>query len=537
MEWFLMPLTIIPQPVEAKQRPGSFGLASARVICLDTVGGDARFSWVGQYLADWLVSGGGDRVPVLLDTQRGSVSTGSIRLIQDPDSRDLGDEGYQLSVDKDHISITARYAAGAFYGVQTLIQLATGGIKNGSTPCLPCVRIKDRPRFPWRGFMLDSARHMQSVSEVKRIIDRLAALKLNRFHWHIADDQGWRLEIRKHPRLTSVGAWRGEGSKRYGGFYTQRQVRDIVAYANDRCITVIPEIDMPGHCNAALHAFPELSCTGEPISADAEGGLNAYTRSDGRRLFCAGRDNVLAFLKDVLAEVAEVFDPPYIHLGGDERPSGIWSKCPRCIQRMQQLGLESEDELELWFASQIATFAHEQLKVRTIGWGDNLKKAGMPGGQIVQGWLEGQSAMAVGVGRQTINSFHEWVYLDYPWCEESRQGKPDWMPLLSVEKVYGFEPVPDGLSAGEADLVLGGEATVWTEYVETYEFLIRHVMPRLLAFSEVLWSPRDARNFNDFEVRAAQFTSSRQPTRKPEVQITKPLEFGKNILDKQASPS
>lgn len=532
-----MTLAVIPKPVETDLCPGDFGLASARMICLATAVDEPRFHWIGQYLADWLVSVGVARVPIQPDVQNKLSPNGTIRLIHDPDNHELGDEGYKLCVEEDHVSITAHRSAGIFYGVQTLIQLAAGGNQNGRGSRVPCVRINDKPRFTWRGLMLDSARHMQSVSEIKQIIDRLAALKLNRFHWHIADDQGWRFEVRKYPRLTSVGAWRGEGANRYGGFYTQNQVRDIVAYANNRCITVIPEIDMPGHCNAALHAMPELSCSGEPINVDAAGGLEAYTRSDGRQLFCAGRDNAISFLKDVLTEVAEVFDPPYIHLGGDERPADIWSKCPHCNQRMQQLGLANEDELELWFASQIATFVSEELKISTIGWGDNLKKAGMPEGQVVQGWLEGQSAMAAGMGRQTIHSFHEHVYLDYPWCEDSRQGKPDWMPLLPVEKVYDFEPVPEGLDPASTDLVLGGEAPIWTEYVQTYDLLLKQVMPRLQAFSEVLWSPRASRNYSDFKARAAQYTTLRPPVEPPDIQIIKTADFGRKPLTKQGTPS
>ncbi len=532
-----MRLAVIPKPVEVKRCPGQFALASVRVIHLEIVDDVERYRWLGRYLADWIDSESGADVCIRSGNPLGSKSDGSIRLIQDPGLSDIGDEGYQLTVNEDCVSITARRPAGAFYGVQTLFQLATGDANHGGSRYLPCVHINDRPRFSWRGFMLDSARHMQSVSEIKRIIDRIAALKFNRFHWHIVDDQAWRMEIRKYPRLTSVGAWRGEGDSRYGGFYSQQQVRDIVAYANDRHIIVIPEIDMPGHCNSALYAIPSLSCSGKSITVDAAGGLNAYTRDGGRRLYCAGRDEVFTFLKDVLAEVAEVFEPQYIHLGGDERPTGFWSQCPSCKKRMHELGLKSEDELEFWFASQITNYVHEQLKVRTIGWGDNLKKAGMPDGQIIQGWLEGQSEMAASLGRQTINSFHEYVYMDYPCCEESRLGKPDWMPLLPVEKVYGFEPVPEGLETVAADLVLGGEAPVWTECIKTYEQLIRQVMPRLLALSEVLWSPRKMRDYHDFQVRSELLAQDYPPASQPKQPNAPSFVCGVNCLDQLTGSS
>lgn len=539
-----MQIAVVPKPSEIQTRPGVFAIASARVI-YNTTSDDqrARLKWVAQYLADGLATGGATRgksdkpvgtlsVPVLPEIQEGVQPTGSIRLALDEGAEALGEEGYYLEVDADKVTLTARCAAGVFYGVQTLFQLVVSAQNNGHARQIPCVSIRDQPRFPWRGFMLDSARHMQSVSEIKRIIDRLAHMKLNRLHWHIADDQGWRLEILKYPKLTSVGAWRGEGAKRYGGFYTQQQVREIVAYAADRYITVIPEIDMPGHSNAALYAYPELSCSGDPINVDPEGGLEAYTKQDGRLLFCAGRDNVLTFLKDVMTEVAELFDPPYIHLGGDERPTDIWSKCPRCKQRMQDLKLKDEDELEFWFANKISTFVHEQLKVGTIGWGDNLKKAGMPKGQVVQGWLEGQTKQAAEMGWQTINSFHEWVYLDYPATEAAMADKPDWMPLLPIEKVYGFEPIPEGLNASQEALILGGESPIWTEYVKTYDELIRQVMPRLLAFSETLWSPKQARDFDDFKLRADALSRGQAPPATPVVKVTKSLQFGANSLDK-----
>ncbi len=534
-----MQFATIPRPNVITPCPGFFKLASARDIYLAGPHRDTHLEWIGQYLADWLATQDIADVNILSDILgKDRVPAGSIRLELDQSTEALSRGSYHLVVNPDSLTVKAHDTDGVFHGVQTLKQLIASATTTGQSGHMPCVRIKDEPRFPWRGFMLDSARHLQSVAEIKKIIDRIASLKLNRFHWHLADDQGWRLEIRKYPRLTSVGAWRGEGPNRYGGYYTQQQAREIVNYAKDRCVTVIPEIDMPGHCNAALHAYPRLSCTGKPINADAEGGLDAYTRHDGRLLFCAGRDEVLTFLKDVLTEVAEVFDPPFIHLGGDERPSGIWSDCPRCQRRMKDLGLDSEDELEYWFASQIAQFAHDHLKIRTIGWGDNLKKAGMPKGQVVQGWLEGQSAMAVGMGRQTINSFHEWVYLDYPWCKDSQEGKPDWMPLLPIKKVYDFEPVPEGTGPEASCLVLGGEAPVWTEHIRTFDSLIKHIWPRLQAFSEALWCAREVRDYTDFKQRVALCNRTKRITAISTVSTPKVIKAAgrtQKVLDKASN--
>lgn len=527
-----MRFSVIPKPCVTQPGSGAFQMRAAEAVRLRCPGVGTGLRRIGQYLTESLLARGMSALPILPDLQGGPLREGSIYLVIEPGAEGIDDEGYELTIDSGSVCITASTEAGVFYGVQTLLQLAAGPGGRVLAGPIEGVVIKDQPRFPWRGFMLDSARHMQSVAEIKRIIDHLAGLKLNRFHWHIADDQGWRFEVRKYPRLTSVGAWRGEGQNKYGGFYTQREVREIVAYAKERYITVIPEIDMPGHCNAALLAYPELSCTGEPIEAVPEGGLDAYTRNGDRKLFCAGRDEVMTFLKDVLKEVAEVFEPPYIHLGGDERPTDIWSKCPRCNEQMKRRGVTGEDELELWFATEVATYVHNELKVGTIGWGDNLKKAGMPGDQIVQGWLEGQSEMAAGMGRKTINSFHEWVYLDYPMCEKSQVGKPDWMPLLPAEKVYGFEPVPKGLDADKIDLVLGGEAPVWTEYVETFGKLVRQVMPRLAAFSEVMWSTRESRDYGDFKRRADQLFRKRQVGALVAEPVTKSLQIGKKTLDR-----
>lgn len=493
---------IIPKPASVETLSGTFLLSSRTRVYLSMQNPDRRAKWIGQQLAQRL--GLEHHTCTCLDTHDpAGAPAGSIVIIINPGDGELGHEGYWMTVARDMVTLYASGHTGAFYAAETLIGLlphdagATSG--NGREHRIACVKIKDRPRFPWRGLMLDSARHFQDVALIKSWIDRMASLKLNRLHWHLTDDEAWRIQIDQYPRLTEVAAWRTENGERYGGFYTKAEAREVVAYAKDRGITVVPEIEMPGHCNAALYAYPHLSCKGEPLKIGQDG-WNAYTQVEGRMPFCVGRDETLTFIKGVLREVVEVFDTPYLHVGGDERPAHIWSACPHCQERMKQAGLAHEDELHVWFMSHIADFVSHELNKQSIGWAEKLD-IGMPQDQIIHGWHAGQSAKAMAAGRPTINSFHEWCYLDYPWSLATQETKPKWMPVLSLSKVYEFEPLEDAMGPNEADLMLGSEAPVWTEFITTPQQLELHVMPRLAALSEVLWSPRHARDFKDFQRR------------------------------------
>ena len=420
---------------------------------------------------------------------------------------DLGAEGYLLSVTPERITLKAADNAGLFYASQSLIQLlhhhrtrSATATSNGSSTLtkLPCIEIQDRPRFPWRGFMLDSARHFQPVELITQLIDQIAALKLNRFHWHLTDDQGWRLEILSYPKLTGVGAWRtnGQGTARYGGYYTQQQVREVVAYAKMRHVMIIPEIDIPSHNIAALAAYPELSCHGEPREVTGEWGL-----LDG--VYCAGQEQTFTFLEHVFAEVAALFPDSPIHLGGDERKPGLWDSCPRCLGLRKDLGLADEPALQKWFMDKVAAHIRQAHGRRSVSWGDNIESGGSDD-IIVQGWVEGQAGKAAGQGIDTINSTNQWVYLDYPHTpEEHAASYPDWMGTLPIEKVYAFDPIPDGLDPLQHKHILGSEANLWTEYVPDEAQLYHQIMPRLLAFSEVVWSPVESRDFEEFKARMA----------------------------------
>lgn len=409
-------------------------------------------------------------------------------------------ESYELLIEPARIVIEAGDEAGLLHAIGSLRQLAAAQAGAGGGG-LACGRIKDAPRFAWRGFMLDSARHFQPIDWIKRHLDRMAALKLNRFHWHLCDDQAWRAEIRRYPRLTEVAAQRG-GDERDRGFYTQDEMRSVVAHARRLGIAVIPEIETPGHCNAALVAYPELSCTGEPLPVAPGGGWDAFTRDAGRRPFCAGREEVHAFLRHVLEEINAVFDPPYLHIGGDETPRQPWDECDRCGALKRELGGADGAALRLHFLGRLHDFCRDELGKPTIAWTDGVSDR-IPGGQVVHAWFAGEAAAAARLGYPVINSNHEWTYLDYPATRRDAQRKPAWMLVLPVEKVYCFDPLPDGLEPEFAGRVLGAEAPMWTEHAPDEDELERQIMPRLAAFAEALWSPRTTRSFDDFARRLA----------------------------------
>lgn len=413
---------------------------------------------------------------------------------------DLGEEGYSLRVTPDLITIRANAAPGAFYAVQTLRQLLPE--PGAERLAIPAVHIVDQPAFAWRGLMLDCSRHFMEKDFVIEVLDLMAYHKLNRFHWHLIDYNGWRLEIDKYPLLTEIAAWRGEGENRYGGFYSKDDVREILAHAASRHIMVIPEIEMPGHSNASLYAYPHLTCAGEPFPV-GRGGLAHYTAVVGGLPYCAGREETFEFLQDIIDEVVELFPAPYLHVGGDERPKGIWEKCPRCQARMAEQDLADEHELQTWFMRRISDYVTSKGR-RPISWAvtrsDPYKPTDMDdlgNDAIIQNWHDG-TVFAVRQGWNVINSINGYVYFDYP--EFPGMDKPSWMPLLNLERVYQFEPVPAGLRPQEASLIWGGEACLWTEMLPQ-DKVLPALFPRLLALAEVTWTYPRPRDFPQFEGR------------------------------------
>ncbi len=409
----------------------------------------------------------------------------------------LPPEWYVLAVEPDGIRLASPTNEGLFRGSRTLLQLLE---QSRSTGRLPLLRIKDHPRFPWRGMHLDVCRHFFPVDFVKKYIDLLARYKMNTFHWHLTEDQGWRIEIKKYPRLTEVGAWRN-GSQigpyaaqtfdtlHYGGFYTQEEIREVVAYASARYITIVPEIEMPGHAMAALASYPHLGCTGGPY--EVQQGWGVFDD-----VFCAGNDTVFTFLEDVLGEVMDLFPGEYIHIGGDECPKTRWRECPKCQARMQAEGLKDEHELQSYFIQRIGRFVNSRGR-KIIGW-DEILEGGLAPNAAVMSWLGTEGGIATAKsGHFAVMSPNSHCYFDH------YQGDPTHEPLAfgghtTVQKVYGYEPIPEGLSEEQAGYILGAQGNVWTEYILTPEHVEYMAVPRLLALAEALWTPDELRDEADF---------------------------------------
>jgi hexosaminidase len=387
----------------------------------------------------------------------------------------LGDEGYILDTTGDAIRIYAHKPAGLFYAEHTLDQLLSADRRT-----LPAVRITDRPRFSYRGLLLDSARHMQSIDFLKRTIDLLAHYKINRLHWHLTDDVGWRVEIEKYPKLMEVGAWRGEGDQRYGGYYTKAQLKDLVAYAAERHVTIIPEIEMPGHAQAAVASYPQISCRGEPVAV-----LPEFKQSE--EPLCPSNEATYAFVAGVLDEVTEIFPSPVIHLGGDECPRTRWKECGRCQALMKEKGWTSEDSLQNYFTHRVADMLGKKGR-RMQGWSEVMAGGELPKDAIVHQWLDASAgAAAARAGHDVVVSQHEWLYFDYDYAR------------TPMRKTYAFDPMPPGLSAAEhQQRIVGVQSCLWTEYRPTEIACDDFLWPRMLAVAEMAWTPQEARDWADF---------------------------------------
>jgi hexosaminidase len=396
-------------------------------------------------------------------------------------------EGYSLRVTDDGVLISSNTERGAFYAVQTIRQLLMlyGGV-------LPRLSIQDDPEFSWRGVHLDVARHFFDVSFVERVLDMMALYKFNVFHWHLTEDQGWRVQIDGYPQLTKVGAYRDEDGKSYGGYYTKDQIRRVVDYAAERYIQVVPEIEMPGHAQAALAAYPELGCTGEPVDVRNQWGIS-------KEILCAGKEEVFEFLEGVLSEVIELFPSPYVHIGGDEVPKDRWQECERCRQRIEQEGLKDEKALQSYFIKRIETYLNSKGR-RLIGW-DEILEGGLPPNAMVMSW-RGTSGgtQAANKGHDVIMTPQKSTYFNLKQRKgEDEPGVPkENAPIVDLRTVHRFSPVPSQMKEENARQILGGEAALWTEFVEdekTAEYLYQ---PRLAAMAEALWSSREERDYREF---------------------------------------
>jgi hexosaminidase len=500
-------LGLIPQPVSVEMQPGAFRLRSSTAIVVPPGVPEARQT--GEYLANALSAPTGWRLKVTESSGKASRHNAIVLALTNESAAAAHSEGYDLDVTPRGVRIQAASPAGLFYGVQTLLQLFPPEIESrtgrDTVWTAPSVRIADYPRYGWRGLMLDVSRHFFPKEFVEGYINRMSRYKMNVFHWHLTDDNGWRIEIKALPQLTQIGAWRvprlgpwgtrepareGEAATE-GGFYTQDDVREVVAYAKQRFVTVLPEIEMPGHALAALAAYPELSCTGGPFHVDP--GSNFYEKVDNA--FCPGNEKTFEFIDKVFSEVAPLFPSAYVHIGGDECFKGFWKSCPKCQRRMADEHLVNVGELQSYLVRRAEKILESKGK-KLIGW-DEILEGGLAPNAAVMSWrgMEG-GVTAAKMNHRVVMTPTSFVYLDY------YQGDPSLEPAtfarLLLSTCYRFEPTPEGV---DPQYILGGQGNLWTESVPNRRHVEYMTWPRAFALAEVLWSPQASRNWDDFAGR------------------------------------
>jgi hexosaminidase len=490
---------LIPMPVKMTVHEGVFALRPDTPILVD-----AKFKDTGAFLAERLRAATGFDLPIKAS---GSGLGDAILLTEAAGDPGLEPEGYELTVHSKGVSIFSRTEAGLFYGVQTFLQLLPPEVfaakpVSGVTWQAPCVEIRDRPRFAWRGLLLDVSRHFFTKQEVEQILDALAAHKINTLHWHLVDDDGWRIEIKKYPLLTKVGAWRkGIGFKfdpkdstaygpdgRYGGFYSQDDIREVVRYAAARHITIVPEIEMPGHSCAALAAYPEFSCTGEPYTTDRDGGVN-----DG--VYCAGNDASFEFLQNILTEVFDLFPGKYIHVGGDEVPTRNWAKCAKCQARKETEHLKNDRQLESYFIQRMEKFINAHGR-SLIGWSE-IREGGLAQNAALMDWIGGATEGA-SAGHDVVMTPESYCYLDHYQSRDHVKEPRAIGGFLPLRKIYEFDPIPANLAPEFQPHILGAQGNLWSEYIPNLRHAEYMIFPRECALAELAWSPKESRNFDDF---------------------------------------
>ena len=481
-------INLLPFPEKIEPRPGRFRLDGLTRIT------PASDETAAALLRGLFGPASGVSLPP------GEAATNVIALRRNPDLAALGAEGCRLEVTPERVTLEAFAPAGLFYGVQTLRSLLPAAAEARQSAAaaweIPCLSMTDRPRFPWRGFMLDEGRHFHGQETVLQMLDWMALLKLNVFHWHLTEDQGWRIEIKKYPRLAEVGA-RRPGTKQsmwarehngipHAGCYTQEEIRAIVAYAAARHITVVPEIELPGHSRAALAAYPELACRGGPFEVAT--GFGVFPD-----ILCAGKEETLTFLQEVLAEVIALFPSPYLHIGGDEAPKARWKACPHCQERMRREGLPDEHALQVWLTGRVAGWLDERRRI--VGWNEILRP-GLHPTAIAQYWVGGRKELRRAMRedqRQVVMSPFLDAYLDHGYN------------LTPLRRAYAYDPAPEELTPAEARCILGPEFPLWTEWVPDRRRLDYQVWPRLCALAEVGWTPRAQKNYASFLRRLEPF--------------------------------
>lgn len=496
-------VAIIPKPLTLQVHDGHFVLTNSTAVT--TASSDANIKATIQWFNDKIATSTGYH----LSTKRSSKNTIDLILNKHADTS-LHDEGYTLKVTPSMVTITANKPAGLFYGLQTVLQLlppsieSVTGVQNVKWT-MPCVDIKDVPRFGWRGLMLDVSRHFFTKQEVEEYIDQMARYKYNTLHLHLADDQGWRIEIKSLPELTKVGAWRVKRTGRWGtfiaalageaategGFYTQDDMKEIIKYAQDRFITILPEIDVPAHSLALIASYPNLSCTQLPYAVNAGG--KGYERNDN--VLCIGNDSTSTMLDKIFTEIAALFPNPYIHIGGDEAYKGFWEECPKCQKRMVDEHLKHVDELQSYFVKRVEKIVESKGK-KLIGW-DEILEGGLAPNATVMSWRGMSGGIAAAkMGHEVVMTPWDYCYLDLYQGEP--QGEPPTYGLCRLSDSYNYEPVPDSV---DEKYILGGQGNLWTESVPTFRHAEYMTWPRGIALAEVYWSSKANKNWTAFITR------------------------------------
>ena len=491
---------VVPLPLSINQAEGAQGFTLKSGVVISYPSAQSELKKEADFLADYVKTEAGIALDVKAD------ATGSNVIALSTGLENENPDAYKLTVGADGVTIQGASAAGVFYGVQTLRKSLPTDSK---TIILPAGTIDDAPRFGYRGMHLDVARHYFTVDSVKRYIDMLALHNFNRFHWHLTEDQGWRIEIKKHPELAEKGSVRKEtvigrnsgeyDGKPYGGFYTQEEAKEIINYATDRHITVIPEIDLPGHMLAALSVYPELGCTGGPYEPWTIWGVS-------EDVLCAGNDKTYEFISDVLNEIIDLFPSEYIHVGGDECPKTRWEQCPKCQAKIKELGLKAGDghTKEERLQSHVIRFAEGVINARgrkMIGWDETLEGGLAPNATVMSWRGVGGGIEAAKQNHDAIMTPNTYFYLDYYQSADTENEPLAIGGYLPLDRVYGYEPKPASLEPEVAKHIVGVQANVWTEYIPTFRQVEYMTLPRMAAVSEIAWSAPEKKNYDDFSHR------------------------------------
>lgn len=506
-------VTIIPRPQKVKQAAGSFTINASTVIVTQGSDLETSVSFLNNYLEQYY--------GFHLQTSSTNTSKSNAIVLNNRNKNNTITGAYKLDITKNGVGISGDNKEGVFYGIQSLLQLLP--TSKQSSLAVPQLSIEDAPRFSYRGMHLDVSRHFMPVDFVKRYIDYIAMFKMNTFHWHLTDDQGWRIEIKKYPKLTETGAWRdgtiighypgtGNDNKQAGGFYTQEQIKEVVKYAAARMITVIPEIEMPGHASAAIAAYPFLSCFPEENTVIPEGNISQggkQKQANGVKKIVqeswgvfpdvfAPTEETFTFLQNVLDEVIELFPSNYIHVGGDECPKDSWKRSTFCQQMIKEKGLKDEHGLQSYFIQRIEKYLNGKGR-QIIGW-DEILEGGLAPNATVMSWRGEQGGIdAAKQHHKVVMTPTTYVYFDY--SETKNDDSLSIGGYLPLDTVYGYNPVPPSLNAEEARYVLGGQANLWTEYTPTPRKVEYKLFPRFAALSEVLWTNKENKDKADFYKR------------------------------------